>query len=58
MNISNNFYFSKSTSINTQYISLWDTLEMMMFTKYLTKNALTESTENFGIGLMLNPLQN
>ena len=37
MNISSIFYFSKSTSINTQYSSLWDTLKMMLFTKYLTK---------------------
>ena len=37
MNISNIFYFSKSTSINTQYSSLWDTLKMMLFTKYLIK---------------------
>ena len=35
MNISSIFYFSKSTSINTQYSSLWDTLKMMLFTKYL-----------------------
>ena len=37
MNISSIFYFSKSTSINTQYSSLWDTLKMMLFTKYLIK---------------------
>ena len=37
MNISSIFYFSKSTSINTQYSSLWGTLEMMLFTKYLIK---------------------
>ena len=37
MNISSIFYFSKSTSINTQYSSLWDTLEMMLFLKYLIK---------------------
>ena len=37
MNIPCIFYFSKSTSINTQYSSLWDTLEMMLFTKYLLK---------------------
>ena len=37
MNISSNFYFSKSTSIYTQYSSLWDTLKMMLFTKYLIK---------------------
>ena len=37
MNISSIFYFSKSTSINTQYSSLWDTLQMMLFTKYLIK---------------------
>ena len=36
-NISSIFYFSKSTSINTQYSSLWDTLKMMLFTKYLIK---------------------
>ena len=34
MNISSIFYCSKSTSINTQYSSLWDTLKMMLFTKY------------------------
>ena len=28
-----NFYFLKSISINTQYSCLWDTLEMMLFTK-------------------------
>ena len=27
-------YFPKLTSINTQYSSLWDTLEIMLFTKY------------------------
>ena len=37
LNISSIFYFSKSTSINTQYSSLWDTLEMMLFIKYLIK---------------------
>ena len=37
MIISSIFYFSKSTSINTQYSSLWDTLKMMLFTKYLIK---------------------
>ena len=37
MNISTIFYFSKSTSINTQYSSLLNTLEMMPFTKYLIK---------------------
>ena len=37
MNISSMFYFSKSTSINTQYSSLWDTLKKMLFTKYLIK---------------------
>ena len=37
INISSIFYFSKSTSINTQYSSLWDTLKMMLFTKYLIK---------------------
>ena len=35
--ISSIFYFSKSTSINTQYNTLWDTLKMMLFTKYLIK---------------------
>ena len=29
--------WEKSTSINTQYSSLWDTLEMMLFTKYLIR---------------------
>ena len=37
MNICSIFYFSKSTSINTQYSSLWNTLKMMLFTKYLIK---------------------
>ena len=37
MNISSIFYFSKLTSINTQYSSVWDTLKMMLFTKYLKK---------------------
>ena len=37
MNISSIFYFSKSASINTQYSSLWDTLKVMLFTKYLIK---------------------
>ena len=37
INISSIFYFSKLTSINTRYSSLWDTLEMMLFTKYLIK---------------------
>ena len=37
INISSIFYFSKSTSINTQYSSLWGTLKMMLFTKYLIK---------------------
>ena len=50
MNISSIFYFSKSTSINTQYSSLWDTLEMMLFTKYLIKwNALAELELAFSI---------
>ena len=31
------FYFSKLTSINTQYSSLWDTLKMILLTKYLIK---------------------
>ena len=37
MHFSSIFYVSKSTSINTQYSSLWDTLKMMLFTKYLIK---------------------
>ena len=37
MDISGFFYFSKSTSINTQYSSLWDTPKVMLFTKYLKK---------------------
>ena len=37
MNISSIFYFSKSTSINTQYSSVWDTLKMMLFIKYPIK---------------------
>ena len=31
--ICSNFYFLKSTSKNTQYSGLWDTLGMMLFTK-------------------------
>ena len=37
MSISSIFHFSKSTSINTLYSSLWHTLKMMLFTKCLTK---------------------
>ena len=37
MSISSIFYFLKSTSINTQYSSLRDTLKMMLFTKHLIK---------------------
>ena len=37
MNTSSIFYFSKSTSINTQNSSLWDTLKMMLFKKTLIK---------------------
>ena len=38
MHISSIFYFSQSTSINTQYSSLWDTLKMMRFSiKILNK---------------------
>ena len=38
MHFSSIFYFSKSTSINTQYSSLiWGPLKMMLFTKYLIK---------------------
>ena len=37
INIINIFYFSKSTSTNTQHSSLWDTLKMMLFTRYLIK---------------------
>ena len=37
INIFSIFYFSKSTSINIQCSSLWDTLKMMLFTKYLIK---------------------
>ena len=39
-NIIPNFFQKKLrflSSINTQYSSLWDTLEMMLFTKYLIK---------------------
>ena len=35
MSISSIFYFSKSASINSQYRILWDTLKMVLFTKYL-----------------------
>ena len=41
LNISSIFYFSKTTSINTIYSSLWDTLKMMLFTKYLIKGKHT-----------------
>ena len=37
VNISCFFYFSKLTLINTQYSSLWGTLKMMLYTKYLIK---------------------
>ena len=37
MNISSILFFSKSTSINTQYSNLWVTLKMMLFTKYPIK---------------------
>ena len=37
MNMFSIFYFSKSTSVNTQHSSLWGTLTMMLFTKYLIK---------------------
>ena len=37
LNMFSIFYFSKSTSINAQHSSLWDTLKMMLFTKYLIK---------------------
>ena len=33
MNISSIFCFSKSTSINTQYTSLWETLKLMLLKK-------------------------
>ena len=36
MNISSIFYISKSTSIDT-VAYVWDTHQMMLFTKYLTK---------------------
>ena len=49
MNISSIFYFSKSTSINTQENDLWDNL-MMLFTKdHINENALAESAKVFGI---------
>ena len=53
MNTSSIFYFSKSTSINTQYSGLWDNLGMMiLFTKYhINENPLTELVEKLGIGL-------
>ena len=37
MNITSIFYFSKSTSLNTQHSGLWNTLGMMLFTKDLIK---------------------
>ena len=50
MDISSIFYFSKLTSINTHYSSLWDTLKMMLFTKYLIKwKCIGRISENFGI---------
>ena len=36
-NSSSTFYFSKLTTIDTQYSGLWDTLEMMLFTIYCIK---------------------
>ena len=57
MNISGISYFSKSTSINTQYSSLWDTLKMMLFTKYLIKwKCIGRISWKFSIGLIYNPL--
>ena len=57
MNISSIFYFSKSTSINTQYSSLWDTLKMMLFTKYLIKlKRIGRISWNFQYWFNLNPL--
>ena len=58
MNISSIFYFSKSTSINTQYSSLWNTLKMMLFTKYLIKRkCIGRISWNFWYELIYNPLQ-
>ena len=49
MNICSIFYFSKSTSINTQYSSLLGTLKMMLFTKYLVKwKRIGRISWNFG----------
>ena len=51
------YHFSIFQSwLNTQYSGLWDTLEMLIFKKYLIKNALEESAENFGTGFIKNLL--
>ena len=50
-NISSIFYFPKSTSINAKYSSLWGTLKIMLFTKYLIK-WIGIISWNFGIGLI------
>ena len=46
MHISSIFYFSKSTSINTQYSSLWDTLKMMLFSIYKILNKMKMLLQN------------
>ena len=46
MHISSIFYFSKSTSINTQYSSQWDTLKMMLFSIYKILNKMKMLWQN------------
>ena len=46
MHISSIFYFSKSTSKNTQYSSLWDTLKMMLFSIYKILNKMKMLRQN------------
>ena len=57
MNISSIFYFSKSTSINTQYSSLWGSLKIMLFTKWLIKwKRIGRISWNFQYWFDFNPL--
>ena len=50
MNTSSIFYVSKSTSINTQYGSLWDTEDDDVY-RIPNENVSAESAEKFCIGL-------
>ena len=58
MNMFSVFYFSKSTSINTQHSSLWGHFEDDAVHKipHKMKNALAEHAENFGIDLIYHSL--